>query len=50
MAAGGTGSLVFTYDVIADGCSRMNSEKQRAILSAQFQSNIAEVLVQRLTV
>lgn len=46
MAPSGTGSLVF----IDDGTSRMNSDMCRAQLSAQIQSNSAEMTGQSFRV
>lgn len=46
----GTGSLLFINDVSAERKCRMNSEEYRAIRSAQFQSNTAQLIGAHFTV
>lgn len=43
VAVNGTGSKVLINDVMADRSSRMNSEVDKALLSAQTQLNPAKV-------
>ncbi|CAJ0915358.1 unnamed protein product [Ranitomeya imitator] len=50
MAFNGTGSLVFIDDIRADKSSRMNSEVDRDILSAQIQPNAAKLIGRRFIV
>ena len=47
MAAEGTGSLIFIDDITADGSSKINSEVDRHILSAQLQANVSKPICQR---
>ena len=49
MAAFATGSLIFINDVTNDGCSRMNSEVYRNILSAYVQENASKLIGQHFT-
>lgn len=47
MAASGTGSLIFIDDVTDDGSSRMNSEVDRNILSANLRRNALKLIVRK---
>ena len=44
MVASGVGSFIFIDDVINDGCSKMNSEVYKNIMSANLQKHVSKLI------